>query len=173
MAALLVAICSAGWAACGNREDAPVAPTPTVPATPVEPGQCSASATYGLTFRATWNARSHGDSPPFPSGAHFSRVVGAAHVEETSFWTSGGIATNGIEIMSETGAVDALCDEVQAEVGSGRAGGCIRGQQASEPAVRKPGGGTGRRIAVLPFATRQDSGKAPSRGADKCCLPLS
>ncbi|MCY4122675.1 MAG: hypothetical protein OXG72_17340, partial [Acidobacteria bacterium] len=89
-----------------------------------------------MTFGATWNARSHGDSPPFPSGAHFSRVVGTTHVEEASFWSSGGIATNGIEIMAETGAVDVLCDEVQAEVGSRRAGGCIRGQQAS---FRSPG----------------------------------
>ena len=135
--ALLVGTCSAGWAGCGNGEEAPVAPTPTVPATPVEPaGQCPASATYGVTFRATWDATSHGDSPPFPSGAHFSRVVGTTHVEEASFWSSGGVATDGIEIMAETGAVDVLCDEVQAEVGSGRAGGCIRGQQAS---FRSPG----------------------------------
>ena len=135
--ALLVGIGSAGWAGCDDGEDAPVAPTPTVPATPVEPAeQCPTSATYGVTFRATWNATSHGDSPPFPSGAHFSRVVGTTHVEEASFWSGGGIATDGIEIMAETGAVDALCDEVQAEVGSGRAGGCIRGQQAS---FRSPG----------------------------------
>ena len=135
--ALLVGTCAAGWAGCGNGEEAPVAPTPAVPATPVEPaGQCPTSATYGVTFRATWDATSHGDSPPFPSGAHFSRVVGTTHVEEASFWSSGGIATDGIEIMAETGAVDVLCDEVQVEVGSGRAGGCIRGQQAS---FRSPG----------------------------------
>ena len=130
--ALLVGIGSAGWAGCDDGEDAPVAPTTSVPATPVEPAeQCPASTTYGVTFRATWDATSHGDSPPFPSGAHFSRVAGTTHVEEASFWSSGGIATTGIEIMAETGAVDALCDEVQAEVGSGRAGGCIRGQEGS------------------------------------------
>ena len=136
MLVLLVVACSAGWG-CGNGDEAPVAPTPAGPATPVEPaGQCPASATYGVTFRATWDATSHGDSPPFPSGAHFSRVVGTTHVAEASFWSSGGVATAGIEIMAETGAVDALCDEVQAEVGSGRAGGCIRGREAS---FRSPG----------------------------------
>ena len=130
--ALLAGTCSAWWAGCGDGEDAPVAPTTSVPATPVEPaGQCPASATYGVTFRATWDATSHGNSPPFPSGAHFSRVAGTTHVEEASFWSSGGIATDGIEIMAETGAVGALCDEVQAEVGSGRAGGCIRGHEGS------------------------------------------
>ncbi|MYH28681.1 MAG: hypothetical protein F4018_12180 [Acidobacteria bacterium] len=134
---LLVGSCSAWWVGCGNGEDAPVAPTPIVPATPVDTaGQCPASATYGVTFRATWDAASHGNSPPFPSGAHFSRVVGTTHVEEASFWSSGGIATDGIEIMAETGAVDVLCDEVQAEVGSGRANGCIRGQEGS---FRSPG----------------------------------
>lgn len=135
--ALLVGSCSAWWVGCGNGEDAPVAPTPIVPATPIEPaGQCPASATYGVTFRATWDAASHGDSPPFPSGAHFSRLVGTTHVEEASFWSNGGIATDGIEIMAETGAVDVLCDEVQAEVGGGRANGCIRGQEGS---FRSPG----------------------------------
>ena len=137
LVALLVGTCSAGWAGCGNGEDTPVAPTPTVPATPLEPaGECPASATYGVTFRATWDADSHGSSPSFPSGAHFSRVVGTNHVEDASFWSRGGTATDGIEIMAETGAVDVLCDEVQAEVGSGRAGGCIRGQEAS---FRSPG----------------------------------
>jgi hypothetical protein len=63
-------------------------------------------------------------------------VVGATHVEELSFWSSGGIATGGIESMAETGAVTAFCNEVQAEVDGGRAGGCIRGQEAS---FRSPG----------------------------------
>ncbi len=93
--------------------------------------ECSRSATYGVTFRATWNATSHGSSPPFPSGAHFSRVVGTTHGGDVSFWNSGGIATDGIESMAETGAVTAFCDEVQAEVDRGRAGGCIRGEEAS------------------------------------------
>ena len=60
-----------------------------------------------------------------------SRVVGAAHVDEASFWSSGGIATDGIESMAETGAVATFCNEVQAEADRQRAGGCIRGQEAS------------------------------------------
>ena len=53
-----------------------------------------------------------------------------------SFWSSGAIATEGIESMAETGAVSGFCNEVLAEVGRGRAGGCIRGQEAS---FRSPG----------------------------------
>ena len=131
----VAAVCAAVWAGCGDGGDAPTAPS--VPGTPsVSTQGCPASATYGVTFRATWDATSHGSSPPFPSGAHFSRVVGATHVEEASFWSGGGIATEGIESMAETGAVSAFCNEVQAEVGRGRAGGCIRGQEAS---FRSPG----------------------------------
>ena len=100
---------------------------------PATTADCSPSATYAVTFRATWDATSHGNSPPFPSGAHFSRVVAATHVGAVSFWSSGGIATEGIESMAETGAVGTLCDEVQAEAARGRAGGCIRGREASFP----------------------------------------
>ncbi len=117
--ATLVAVCPAG---CGG-DGAPASPS----------DGCSASATYGVTFTATWNATSHGSSPPFPSGAHFSRIVGATHLEQASFWSSGAIATQGIENMAETGSVTALCDEVQAEADRGRAGDCIRGQEASFP----------------------------------------
>ena len=135
--ALLVGIWSAGWAGCGGESDAPVSPSvPAVPVTPSAAEECSASATYGVTFRATWDATSHGSTPPFPSGAHFSRVVGTTHVEELSFWSDGGIATDGIEIMAETGGVATFCNEVQAEVGRGRAGGCFRGQEGS---FRSPG----------------------------------
>ncbi|MCY4638307.1 MAG: spondin domain-containing protein [Acidobacteria bacterium] len=130
--ASLVVLCAAGWAGCGDGGSPPVSPTePAVP--PVATESCAASATYGVTFRATWNETSHGSSPPFPSSAHFSRVVGATHVEDVSFWSSGAIATEGIESMAETGAVTAFCNEVQGEAARGRAGGCIRGLEASFP----------------------------------------
>ena len=157
---LLAGIVAFGAAGCGDGGDAPVAPTdPEVTTGSTE--ICPASATYGVTFRATWDAASHGSSPPFPSGAHFSRVVGATHVEEISFWSSGGIATGGIESMAETGAVTAFCNEVQAEVDGGRAGGCIRGQEAS---FRSPG--------TVTLAFDVDEGSAvPDPGVDDCAQP--
>lgn len=133
--AALLAVGAVVWAGCDDGGGNPVAPT--VPeTTPETPTACPASATYDVTFRATWNQSSHGSSPPFPSGAHFSRVVGSAHVEDVSFWSSGGIATAGIEIMAETGGVTSFCNEVQAEESRGRAGGCIQGPDAS---FRSPG----------------------------------
>ena len=115
--ALLLVVCPAG---CGG-DGAPASPS----------DDCSASATYGVTFTATWDATSHGSSPPFPSNAHFSRLVGSTHLEQVSFWSGGATATQGIENMAETGSVTVLCDEVQAEADQGRAGDCIRGQEAS------------------------------------------
>ena len=114
---------------------APPAPAPPAPEPMPEPG-CPDAATYALTFRAVWNASSHGNQPPFPSGAHFSRVVGAAHAPEVSFWSSGGIATPGIESMAETGSVSSLCREIDGEADRGGSTPCVRG---SEPSFPSPG----------------------------------
>ena len=93
--------------------------------------ECPDAATYGVTFRAVWNASSHGSRPPFPSSAHFSRVAAAVHAPEVSFWDSGEIATPGIEIMAETGGVSALCREIAEEADSGRSSACMNGSEPS------------------------------------------
>lgn len=95
--------------------------------------ECPESATYAVTFRAVWNASSHGSRPPFPSNPHFSRVVGAAHAPEVSFWISGGIATPGIESMAETGSVSSLCREIDEEADRGGSTTCVRGSESSFP----------------------------------------
>ena len=128
--------------ACGS--DAPSTPSPPpvpapapqpMPAPEPEP-ECPDSAHYRVSFRAVWNASSHGNRPPFPSGAHFSRLVGAAHAPEVSFWRSGGIATPGIESMAETGSVSSLCQEIDAEADRGGSTPCVRG---AEPSFPSPG----------------------------------
>ncbi len=111
-------------------------PAPQPMPTPEPAPECPASAKYGVTFRAVWDAASHGNRPPFPSGAHFSRVVGATHLPEVSFWNSGGIATPGIESMAETGGVSALCREIRAETDRGRSGLCVN---SAESSFRSPG----------------------------------
>lgn len=126
--------------ACGSDSavapaPAPPAPAPAPPAmpTPEPEPECPDSASYAVTFRAVWDASSHGSRPPFPSGAHFSRVVAAAHSPEVAFWDSGGIATPGIESMAETGSVSPLCREIGDEADRGRSTPCVRGSEASFP----------------------------------------
>lgn len=112
---------------------APPAPAPQPTPTPEPEPECPESADYGVTFEAVWDAASHGNRPPFPSGAHFSRVVGAIHTADISFWTPGGIATPGIENMAETGSVSALCREIRAEADRGRSSLCISSAQSAFP----------------------------------------
>lgn len=121
---------------------APPAPAPPPPpAPPPEPEpepepECPDSAEYEVTFRAVWNPSSHGNRPRFPSNPHFSRVAAAVHVPEVSFWSSGEIATPGIESMAETGAVSTLCREIAEEADNGRSSTCMNG---SAPSFSSPG----------------------------------
>ncbi len=76
-------------------------------------------ATYQLTFDATWSANTH--PYEFPSGAHFSPLIGATHDADYIIWEDGGIATPGIESMAETGGTFTLRNEIQAQIGNGNA----------------------------------------------------
>ncbi len=77
------------------------------------------SATYRLTFNASWSAETH--PLLFPDNPHFSPLVGAVHNEQVELWTSGQPATDGIEQMAESGATDLLLGEVDAAIGNGYA----------------------------------------------------
>ncbi len=68
------------------------------------------SAEYLVTFDATWSQFTH--PVGFPSGAHFSPLIGASHSDTITFWESGGIATAGIESMAETGSTSNLITEI-------------------------------------------------------------
>ena len=68
------------------------------------------TATYEIEFIAEWSASTHPTS--FPSNPHFSPLIGATHTNQISLWTPAGIATNGIEVMAETGSPSTLRNEV-------------------------------------------------------------
>ena len=90
---------------------AAVAASPSRAATP--------TADYLLTFDATWSEETHpGMLPP---GPHFSPIVVALHNDQASFWTVGGLASNGIERMAEAGATNFLMLAINAEVTQGNA----------------------------------------------------
>lgn len=78
------------------------------------------SATYSVTFEATWSNETHPHTN-FPSGAHFSPLIGATHNADTTFWQTGALASEGIERMAETGATGTLRSEVEAQIANNNA----------------------------------------------------
>ena len=85
-----------------------------------------ARAQYEATFDATWSAETH--PLDFPSNPHFSGLVGGTHDTNVTFWKLGGIATDGIESMAETGSKTILEGEVNAAIDSGDAFSLISGR---------------------------------------------
>lgn len=83
------------------------------------------TATYRVTFNATWSAQTH--PLQFPQDPHFSPLVGAVHNEQVQFWMSGQLATEGIELMAETGGTSALLNEVNNAIASGYADIAVEG----------------------------------------------
>jgi hypothetical protein len=65
---------------------------------------------YRVTFEGNW---SEGNFPTdFPSNDHFSDFIGLTHDGTISLFDAGGMATEGMEVMAETGATTPLDQEV-------------------------------------------------------------
>lgn len=78
----------------------------TIPAPPTE-------ATYTVTFTSTWSQETH-PHESFPSGAHFSSLIGATHSLSSTLWMSDTLASAGMEQMAETGGTAQLRTEINA-----------------------------------------------------------
>jgi hypothetical protein len=72
-----------------------------------------------VVFDSTWNASTH--PVDFPASAHYSGLIGGTHRASVSFWTEGGLATEGIRRMAERGSKQPLDDEVNRAIGRGEA----------------------------------------------------
>ncbi len=79
----------------------------------------SPDAEYRVEFTASWSAATLPIN--FPANAHFSGLVGGSHSADASFWSPGGIASQGIENMAETGNKSVLLNEVNAAIDAGTA----------------------------------------------------
>ena len=79
--------------------------------------QAQDTATYTVTFDATWSATTHPDG--FPGDPHFSPVVGAVHGSGARLWQAGELASPGMEDMAETGRTGLLVGEAEALVSTG------------------------------------------------------
>lgn len=82
-----------------------------------------------VTFRATltthWNRT---DFPTqYPSGAHWSSPIGTVHNEQVIFWRKNNLpASNGIEVMAESGGTEPFSVEVEAARDNGYSQGLIK-----------------------------------------------
>ena len=85
----------------------------------ITPSQCTTNASYTVNFDATWSATTHPTG--FPSNPHFSDLVGTNHKDSVNFWQVGGLASPGIEAMSEEGATAPLASEVNNAIVAGTA----------------------------------------------------
>ena len=74
----------------------------------------SETATYRIDFNATWSSSTHPTT--FPSGAHWSPLIGAVHSSRASFWEMGETSSAGMESMAETGATGTLSSEINSEI---------------------------------------------------------
>jgi len=76
---------------------------------------------YMLEFEGLWEG-AHVEGGTLPSGEHFTTLIGATHDAGDPLWTSGGMATTGIENVAEQGSTAALAGEIQARITAGTAG---------------------------------------------------
>ena len=76
-------------------------------------------ATYLATFDASWSNTTH--PTDFPSGSHFSGLIGMTHNENILMFEAGTTASLGIRNMAETGSKTPLLAEVAAAISEGSA----------------------------------------------------
>ena len=80
-----------------------------------EPVACDGAPRYRATMVMTWD----------PSGVpnpHWSPPIGASHVETAHVFSIGSLASAGVEVMAETGAIATLSDEINGGIAAGVAG---------------------------------------------------
>ncbi len=82
-------------------------------------------ATYRATLRSAWTAAAFGTQ--FPSGAHFSGLVGATHHAGVAFWAEGQLAAPGIQNVAELGSKVAFISEVNTAIAAGTASAVLSG----------------------------------------------
>jgi len=82
-------------------------------------------AQYKLTFYAEWSNKSHPED--YPSGAHFSPLVGTTHNNASSIWVDGGFSSNGMEQMAESGSTSLIRNDIIENMNSSSAESSITG----------------------------------------------
>jgi hypothetical protein len=84
-----------------------------------DPNIVPGAVRYTVTITANWTSITH--PTDYPSGAHFSPVIGMVHKSGASFFNENELASEGIEVMAETGGTSSLDAEINQIVNSGNA----------------------------------------------------
>ena len=101
--------------ACGKGSKS----TPAAAAPPAPPAMPTTTAEYTVIIKSTWTKATH----PFeyPSGAHFSGMIGASHNAKYSIFAVGRRPTPGLERLSEEGKHSPLDTEIKTAIDQGNA----------------------------------------------------
>ena len=79
---------------------------------PVEEKQTNAK--YSVTFEINWNKNNF--PIDYPSGAHFSSIVGWSHKTTSTFMKVGTFASKGIKDVAETGSTVEIKKEIEEKI---------------------------------------------------------
>lgn len=81
--------------------------------------QAADQVEYQIEFQSTWTAESH--PLEYPSNAHHSGIVGAAHSDGYRLFSDAANATPGLEALAERGAHSPLDAEINQAIAKGAA----------------------------------------------------
>lgn len=91
-------------------------------------GSAQPAATYSVVFESTWSQATHPHpSGNLPSNAHWSKLVGATHNNQVTFWELNAIATEGIENVAELGSNSIFFEEINTAITNGAANNLLDG----------------------------------------------
>lgn len=79
----------------------------------------TSTATYTITFNATWSTTTHPNH--FPDRAHFSKLVVVSHNADVEFWEVGGLSSLGVQNIAEFGANTVFMSEFDQSKALGQA----------------------------------------------------
>ena len=74
------------------------------------------SATYRVTFEGKFTASALASGVSVPSGEHFTTLIGAVHNGSATFWSSGAMASAGVEGVAELGNTGTFKSEINADM---------------------------------------------------------
>ena len=74
------------------------------------------SATHRVTFEGKFTASALASGVSVPSGEHFTTLIGAVHNGGATFWSSGAVASAGVEQVAELGNTATFTSEIKANM---------------------------------------------------------